>query len=311
MESLLHDFVRTYTGSEDPRVRLMLRDISSADKNEGQVLLAAKYLGTWGFHYLRCYRNAQSLQHCVNFKDVGLQDYGGPLFKQLVTAGDKTFALMPPMVVTPRNTGMYGASVGGGGAGAAAAVRAPPIDYSMFHNASSGCFAGECRVRMCPLEGAEEVRIPIADVRRGDLVWTPDGPVLVLHAVEINTTARSQPMTQLGRLSITPWHPVVDPDKNGRVWAFPAHLNGFSDRLVQTVYNLVLTRGHIIDIEGIQCVTLAHGFAEELVAHAFFGTQAVVDCLQKQPGFAEGRPVYTNLVGDKNEAGIICGWREG
>jgi hypothetical protein len=317
MESLLHDFVRTYTGSEDPRVRLMLRDISSADKNEGQVLLAAKYLGTWGFHYLRCYRNAQSLQHCVNFKDVGLQDYGGPLFKQLVTAGDKTFALMPPMVVTSRNTGMYGATGGGGGGGAGAAaatvaaVRAPPIDYSMFHNASSGCFAGECRVRMCPLEGAEEVRIPIADVRRGDLVWTPDGPALVLHAVEINTTARSQPMTQLGRLSITPWHPVVDPDKNGRVWAFPAHLNGFSDRLVQTVYNLVLTRGHIIDVEGIQCVTLAHGFEEALVAHAFFGTQAVVDCLQKQPGFAEGRPVYTNLVGDKNEAGIICGWREG
>ena len=155
------------------------------------------------------------------------------------------------------------------------------------------------------------MRIPIADIRRGDAVWTPNGPALVLYAIEMNTTARSQPMTQLGRLSITPWHPVVDPDKNGRIWAFPAHLNGFSDRLVQTVYNLVLTSGHIIDVEGIQCVTLAHGFEEEPVAHAFFGSQAVVDCLQKQPGFAEGRPVFTNLVADKNEAGVICGWREG
>jgi len=304
MESLLHEFVRTYTGSEDPRVRLMLRDVASANKDEGQVLLAAKYLGTWGFHYLRCYRNAQQLQHCVNFKDVGLQDYGGPLFKRLVTAGDKTFALMPSMVVTQRP----GTATASAGAGRPAPA---PIDYSMFHNASGGCFAGECRVRMCPLEGADEVRIPIADITRGDVVWTPSGPALVLFAVEINTTARSQPMTQLGRLSITPWHPVVDPDKNGRVWAFPAHLNGFSDRLVQTVYNLVLTSGHIIDVEGIQCVTLAHGFEEEPVAHAFFGTQAVVDCLLKQPGSNEGRPVYTNLVADKNEAGVICGWREG
>jgi Mg-chelatase subunit ChlD len=300
MEGALHNFVKGYTESTDPRVKLMLRDIASANSSEGQVLLAAKFLGSWGYHYLRCYRSAQKQQHCVNFKDVGLQDYGGPLFKTIVAEGDLTFANMKPM--KPRATVATGATVA-----TVAAPVAAPIDYSHFHNASGGCIAGECRVRM----GPDDARIPIADLRRGDTVWTPDGPAVVLHAIEINTRARSQPMTQIGHLCITPWHPVVDPEKNGRVWTFPAHINGLSDRLVQTVYNLVLTRGHIIDVEGIQCVTLNHRFVEEPVAHAFFGTQAVVDCLQKQPGFHEGRPVYTNLVADKNEAGVICGWREG
>jgi Mg-chelatase subunit ChlD len=301
MEGLLHEFVRLHADTTDPRTKLLIRDVTSANSQEGQVLLSTKYLGTWGRHYLRCYRSAQHLQHCINFKDVGLQDYGGPLFQRLVTEGDKTFAMMPPMpvsVVSSGSSGYYAAAAAATPPSAANAT--VPVDYSMFHNSSGGCFSGDCCVRMA----REAVMLPIADLRRGDLVWTPDGPATVLFAVELRTKARSQPMVQIGRLSITPWHPIR---RNGE-WIFPAHVHGYQDRLVNTVYNLVLSRGHIIDVEGVQCVTLAHGFVDPVVKHDFFGTHAVVESMQRQPGFTEGRPVFENLVAIKNEDGVVNRW---
>jgi hypothetical protein len=152
--------------------------------------------------------------------------------------------------------------------------------------------------------GLFEVSPILCRERRGDLVWTPDGPATVLFAVELRTKARSQPMVQIGRLSITPWHPIR---RNGE-WIFPAHVHGYQDRLVNTVYNLVLSRGHVIDVEGVQCVTLAHGFVDPVVKHDFFGTHVVVESMQRQPGFTEGRPVFENLVAIKNEDGVVNRW---
>ena len=146
--------------------------------------------------------------------------------------------------------------------------------------------------------------LPISDLRRGDLVWTPDGPATVLYAVELRTKGRPHPMVHIGRLCISPWHPIR---RNGE-WTFPAHVPGYQDRSVQTVYNLVLSRGHVIDVEGVQCVTLAHRFVEPVVKHDFFGTHAVIESMQRQPGFTEGRPVFENLVALKNEEGVVCRW---
>jgi hypothetical protein len=47
------------------------------------------------------------------------------------------------------------------------------------------------------------------------------------------------------------------------------------------VYNVVLSAGHVIVINGLQFITLAHGFDNHpVLAHAFFGTQvsACVTC---------------------------------
>jgi len=220
-----------------------------------------------------------------------------------VIEGDKTFALMPPMKRTsPHGGAATGAATGAGTGTARAVAAAVPVDYSMFHNRYGGCFAGECRVRMA----RDDAMLPICDLRRGDMVWTPDGPATVLFAIELRTKARSQPMTQIGRLTITPWHPIL---RNGE-WLFPAHVSGCSDRLISVVYNLVLSRVHIIEVEGTQCVTLAHGFREASVRHDFFGTHAVIESMQRQPGFTEGRPVFLNHIAMKNEAGVICGWRD-
>jgi hypothetical protein len=46
-----------------------------------------------------------------------------------------------------------------------------------------------------------------------------------------------------------------------------------------------------------------------VATHEFFGTGAVVEALKKQPGWAEGRPIYKNLVVKRDEdTGMINGW---
>jgi hypothetical protein len=112
-------------------------------------------------------------------------------------------------------------------------------------------------------------------------------------------------MTQMGKLSITPWHPV----RLSGVWYFPADLASYSDRLCQTVYNLVLDRHHIVSVEGFDCVTLGHDFKEPVVAHPFFGSEAVINDLRLLPGWSVGLPVFDNLVALKSaETGMINGW---
>ncbi len=43
----------------------------------------AKYYNTWGKHYLPSLAGAHLLQQCNNFKDPGIQFYGGALFQKL------------------------------------------------------------------------------------------------------------------------------------------------------------------------------------------------------------------------------------
>ena len=135
-------------------------------------------------------------------------------------------------------------------------------------------------------------------------------------------------MRMLNGLVITPWHPVrrwapsgvsassptgddAHPVRrhSGGAWVFPADVAGYVDRLMPTVYNLVLDSGHIVLADGWQALTLGHGFEEPVASHAYFGTQRVIDDLKKQPGWEEGMPRYRNLVATHDPAsGLINGW---
>jgi hypothetical protein len=267
----------------DPRTVALLRDIRSDIEGEGQIGLAPRYMHTWGKHYMRAYLSAQTLQMSMNFKDPGLQIYGGELFHELQAQGDEIFCMLPPPTPSGISQGI-----------------SAPVNMRAFHNASAGCFNGSTRIKM-----ADNTTKMIREIKRGDIVWTPSGPSTVTALVVCNTSAYSQPMTQLGSLSITPWHPV----RINNEWHFPADLRGYSSRPILTVYNLVLESGHIVNADDIECVTLGHGFTEPKVAHPFFGTGAVIDCLRGQPGWEVGRPVFKNLVATRDPyTNIINYW---
>jgi len=105
-------------------------------------------------------------------------------------------------------------------------------------------------------------------------------------------------------LLITPWHPV----KVNNKWQFPCNLGVPTERYCPAVYNFVLETKHITIINGIECVTLGHGFEEEVVRHSYFGTQRVINDLQKLDGWNLGFIELTkdSIVRDRKN-GLICG----
>jgi len=288
-----------FAASSEPRVVAFSRDLQGSDP-EGQLGLAVSpnHFGKWGEHYLRSYLRAQKLQMCMNFKDPGVQIYGGPLFKELQNVAEKAFCDLPPPVpsVSAQPKGYYG----GGGGGAPA--YSSPQSMAVFYNSGGGCFHGENRVLM-----ADGSRKAIKDVNPEEQVWTPEGPANVVCLVTIGSKRPAQTMVQINSLCITPWHPIRL--KAGGPWIFPADHYLFGERLIQTVYNFVLNKGHVVDVEGYECITLAHGFEEPVAKHDYFGTSAVLNDLAKQPGYFQGLPVYQNLVAKKDPGtGLIVGW---
>ena len=275
-------------------VDCILRDVVSKVDGEGQCRLALQHLTydcDWGSHYLRAYRDHMREGVCMNFKDPGLKLFESRAFLEFQREGDVAFGSIPPPRI--HRIGDAAAAVDMGTA---------------FNNASGACFEGSMPVRMVLTAATRAVR----DLRRGDLVWTPSGPATVEYAIEMNTLAPSQPMVQLEpQIAVTPWHPYrANPNP---FWAFPADHVQYAARPLQTVYNLVLDRGHVIEAVGCseatyQFVTLGHGFEESPLKHDFFGSkERILAALRKQPGFEEGRPVYRNLVAVKEE-GLIVDW---
>ena len=49
----------------------------------------------------------------------------------------------------------------------------------------------------------------------------------------------------------------------------------------EAVYNFALDQGHTVLVNDIECVTLGHGFKEDVVRHAYYGSQRVIEDLQK------------------------------
>ena len=314
-DRLLADFIIRHADCNDLRIKALLRDVRSITEGEGQVGMAPAHFWRWGEHYLRAYKRAQELQQCMNFKDPGLQIYGGTLFHHLQEEGDRLFCTLP----APRPTGAYAGTGAGAGAGAGAVA-----SMAVFHNPSGGCFAPQTLIRMT--NGKD---VPIYDISPGDLVATPSGPATVIALVTCNSAKRSQPMSKIGDLLITPWHPV---GIHG-VWRFPADIGGYNDRLMPTVYNLVLDSGHVVYASGfeashtsgagghtapsssgtgsIEACTLGHGFTEAVVAHPFFGTERVIEDLRKVAGWDVGRPTFQNLVAIRDaDTDMICGWMD-
>jgi hypothetical protein len=86
-------------------------------------------------------------------------------------------------------------------------------------------------------------------------------------------------------LELTEWHPTLD--ASGR-WRFPIMLGQRVVRQCDAVYNFVLEREHVLSVSGVPCATLAHGISGAVIGHPYWGTEAVVEELQRNPGWEAG-----------------------
>ena len=292
---LLEAFVTKYRGSTNDNIKAIVRDVQSDTEGEGQISLASTtpaHFKRWGGHYMRAYLRSQELQQCMNFKDPGLQIYGGDMFHTIQTDADNIFCTLPP----PKPSGHPMLRSGTASLMATAAL----ASMSVFHNASSGCFHGDNMIMMA--DGSVK---KVRDVVVGDHVKTPRASARVRYTVECRSNAKSQPMTQYGELSITPWHPI----RVGGEWKFPADVASYTSRLVKVVHNFVLDSDHIVIVGGVECCTLAHGFKGPVIEHAYFGDTVLNDLRVKAGGAESGHVVYENLKTVRHPStDMIIGW---
>jgi hypothetical protein len=47
------------------------------------------------------------------------------------------------------------------------------------------------------------------------------------------------------------------------------------------VYSFALDQGHTMWVNDVECVTLGHGFKENIVRHAYYGTSRVLEDLRR------------------------------
>ena len=237
---------------------------------DGQITEAVskpEFFRRWGRHYLPSLQRAHLLEACNNFKDPGVQRYGGRLFQTVRDAIDDLFCALPPPKPSKKLTGN----------------RAPVRSMAAYSNRYNPCFHGNCLVRLA--DGSPR---RVADLRRGDLVHTAAGaaPARVLCVVKTHCTNQRTSLVQFpGGLRLTPYHPVrVDGQ-----WQFPLALHPAAEQPCDAVYSFVLDHGHVMTINGVEVCTLGHGFTDNaVIAHPYLGTDRVVQDLRAMPGWAAG-----------------------
>eukprot|EP00930_Biecheleria_cincta_P067791 TRINITY_DN5467_c0_g1_i1.p1 TRINITY_DN5467_c0_g1~~TRINITY_DN5467_c0_g1_i1.p1 ORF type:complete len:488 (+),score=101.85 TRINITY_DN5467_c0_g1_i1:81-1544(+) len=105
---------------------------------EGQASEAVskqEYFTKWGRHYLPSLMFAHRSQICNNFKDPGVQHYGGSLFQEIQDMADTKFNTLEPPKPTIRRGGFGG---GYGGAYGGAPPSAAPVSMAAYNDRCAG-----------------------------------------------------------------------------------------------------------------------------------------------------------------------------
>lgn len=226
----------------------------------------------WGKHYLPSLLRSHQLQICSNFKDPGMQNYGGSIFQKLRDEADDIFMTLPP----PKPSGEMRGSSG-----------APIASMRSYNNSAGPCFAPQSRVKMA--DGSFK---PCEQLKKGDAVaTTPNGRGTSKVRCVIKTLCENNEsfMVRLGDLLVTPYHPV----RINGTWTFPIDLaRGATIEECPAIYSFILESGHILIIDGIECIGLAHNIKDDPVAtHEFFGTDMLIENL-KPLGLDSGLIVF-------------------
>ncbi|CAF1177076.1 unnamed protein product [Adineta ricciae] len=244
----LENEMRTCEDRDDEYIKDLLADLT------GQVQEAISrddWFAKWGVHFLPSLTRAHLLQYCNNFKDPGVQHYGrGALFSEIRDDMDSIFCGLP----APKPSQQTGAQ----------------IDMSVFNNASGGCFYGACTVRL--MNGTTKL---VQNVQPGDCMAPHGGKVTYVVKTKCHNGKTSMVSLDNG-LFITAWHPI----RLDNQWLMPCSLvSNPVEICCNEIYNFALDGGHTVLVNNTECVTLGHGFKEDIVRHDYYGSERVIEDL--------------------------------
>jgi hypothetical protein len=285
-----------YITSKDLSVPEFLCEFNQPDNEEDQspnneqIKLSFQYWGTWGGHYVRSFDFAHIYEMCLNFKAPSMFFYRSRKFDEIVDRLTDIFITLPP----PKPTGRGYSHM-------------PTIHMSGIMDRNNGCILSKCHVKL-----ENNVYKKISELKKGDVLHNG---AKVVCLIKSNYSGQ---LVKINDLVITPYHPIKYDDK----WEFPIELHAknsakdlpnpfisiFDSHKAQTVCNLVLDANHLVTVEGVDCVTLGHGFDEDdVVKHPYYGTDRVIEDLRANLGWDEGLVVLKDFSVERDENGLVCG----
>ena len=156
------------------------------------------------------------------------------------------------------------------------------------------CYHPDTLIRMSPGLCSDHL-VPIhfkhiQDIIKGDKISLPDGSeAMVLCVVKwvaksnLVTLATLPPIPGFENLKITRYHPYLDEtNPTSPEWKLPT--TGSPTRC-HTIYNLVLSRGHLVCTDGRVSVTIGHqlGPCDQFYSHSFWGSRQALDDIACHP----------------------------
>lgn len=276
-----------------------------------EAISTAEYYERWGRHFLFSLIGAHLHQFCNNFKDPGVQVYGGgELFTTFQEDLNDIFETIPapePSNKPPNNNSAFIA----------------PSMGKTFNNMNAVCVHGNTKVavavkpKYCEHKGinSQTTKVCISTVKKGDMILTDDGDFATVQCLVETRTMKPLDLVKVHSLLVTPYHPIMD-DQNR--WVFPInHENAeMIEHAASSVYNLILEerkRHKAIVMDNISCITLGHGIVDNSVLkHDYFGSDLIVKDLKKFANdWSFGHVVLCEEeILRKNGTGNICGIKE-
>merc|ERR1712232_876075 len=259
---------------------------------EGQVQEAfskAKFYNKWGQHYLRSLVFAHLLQKRNNFKDFGVQKYGGNLFERYVDKVNNVFDKTPAPTPTSRSHVQHRSACRSQARGRSACSKgvislAPyagggnyaeaKVSMSRYNDRCRPCFGKDSLIQL--VDGSQ---IRCADISAGDVLKSGIRGMPATVRCVVQTTGTEMVAIRfknMNDLAITPWHPIFVEGK----WQFPAELaikdlGVVEELLVDEVYNFILEESnddHTIVVNGVVTCTLGHGIlGSPVIEHDYYG----------------------------------------
>lgn len=281
--------------TNDPLSLEILKDV------QGQITQAlsnSEHYNKWGKHYLLSLLRAYSLHQCNNFKDPGIQMFGGDMFKSVRDIIDDKFNTMSPPILHKKYENIE-----------------LPIVMSTYNSSRAPCFHGDGLVAMKDNTFKKVSQINPGDKVKGSKIFGDDEKrgYVVKYVIISACKNNVQSFVNYEGLYITPTHPIVIHNPNthlGYEFCRPIDIVKFEEsKKCDNVYNFVLESGHVININNVECVTLGHGFTgNEHIEHPFYGTNLIVDQLKEIIGLDRGKlfiTAYDVFLRDQSTSWVV------
>ncbi len=291
---------------------LAMQDILAVQQTKrNQPYLREDQLSCWGYPYLRSVTELHYQQVKLDRNNAGSEWYTSAFRNEQVTRINDIFNTLPAQ--KPAKLHQQQRS-------SLSFAPPPPTNMSAYNLDDDVCLAGWCQVRLY-----DGTFMRVDEIKKGDRMCNGGVILCVLQTTMQNSRAELvnlpthyqnakdfENVLLQGGLFITSYHPIRLDATCPFMFPSAYGLKAYAHHCT-AIYSFVMDTHHWMDINGYQCITLAHGNDTDLVAkHPYFGTQRILDELQMldAEGYAQGLiKLSQGALFRDAETGLIAGFK--